>query len=251
MDTQGRYRPDQAASQSVNAPQNTGQNQSLGPLVPPAMPSSPSSNQPNPQLQPPRQPRLVGTRRWLGSRTGRIVSLCLIFLIGILIGAVGMVVVAFAISADNTAVANPTGGSSNIVVQIDRTYITHLVSNALQSSGFPGTIQNVQVTPANGDQLTITGDDVVGVLGIGVSHHFTIVLQPFVNTCQIHVHVLHADFGGLTMTQFATVFEGQIDQQIQVNPSKLPKGFVYCTSGVRTDTNHVYVTYTATPLQSS
>lgn len=247
MDSQGRYSSEHPASQPLqplNEPASSKQTRRLEPTAPLSSPLPAHQ-------QSPRNPRFARTRRWLRSRTGRVVSLCLVFLLGLLLGAVGIVVLAFSFSADNAAVANPpVSGSSAIVVQIGQAYITHLVSNALQSSGLPGTVQNVQVTPANGDQLTITGDDVIGVLGVGISHRFTIVLQPYVSACQIKVHVLHADLGGLTVTQFATVFEGQINQQIQVNTSKLPKGFTYCTTSVRTDTSNVYVTYAATPLQS-
>lgn len=245
MDSQGRYSPEQPASQPLqlsNEPATPEQSRRLE--------SSAPLSSPLPAHQQPRKPRFARMRGWLRSRAGRIISLCLVLLLGILVGVSGMVVLVFAFSADNAPVANPPApGSSAIVVQIGQAYITHLVSNALQSSGLPGTVQNVQMTFANGDQLTITGDDVIGVLGVGISHHFTIVLQPYVSACQIQVHVLHADLGGLTMTQFATVFEGQINQQIQVNTSKLPKGFTYCTTSVRTDTSNVYVTYAATPIQ--
>jgi hypothetical protein len=182
-------------------------------------------------------------------RIRRILFICIAFLLGLLCGVIGIFVLLFTISPDNSAVANPSTPSTNaIVVQLGSAYVTHLVGNALQSTGLPGSIQNVQVTFANGDQATMTGLDQITVLGIGTTRHFTIVIQPYVASCQVKVHVLHVDLGGIAVTGFATLFEGQINSQIQVNTSKLPGGFTYCTTSVRTDPKGVYVTYSATPI---
>lgn len=181
-------------------------------------------------------------------RIRRVLFACILFLLGLLCGVIGIFVLLFVISSDNSPVATPSAPTTNaIVVQVSSAYITHLVSNALQSSGLPGSIQNVQVTLATGDSATITGDDEISVLGIGTTKHFTMVIQPYVASCQVKVHVLHVDLGGIAVTGFATLFEGQVNSQIQVNTSKLPSGFTYCTSSVRTDPQGVYVTYSATP----
>ncbi len=214
------------------------------------LPSAPLPSQPlsSPGTPTPHKSRFdtfrASTRRGIRG----ILFACILFLVGLLCGVIGTFVLLFAISTDNSAVANSSPPATNaIVVQVGASYITHLVSNALQSSGLPGSIQNVQVTFVTGDQATITGDDQISVLGIGTSKHFTLVIQPFVNACQVKVHVLHADLGGITVTGFASAFEGQINQRIQVNTSKLPGGFTYCTSSVSTTPQGVSVTYSAKP----
>jgi hypothetical protein len=195
-------------------------------------------------LPPPRRSRFDTMR----GRVGRILVACILFLLGLLCGIIGVLVLLFAVSSDNSPVANPgVPASSDIVVQVGTEYITHIVSNALQSSGLPGNIQNVQVTLAIGDSATLVGDDQISVLGIGTTRHFTIVIQPYIASCQVHVHVLHADLGGIAVTGFASLFEGQINSQIQVNTTKLPSGFTYCTSSVRTEPQGVFVTYSAKP----
>lgn len=214
--------------------------------------SQPLSSQALPEISPPtssapRSSRLSRLRALTSSRTRRVLLACIFFLFGLLCGIVGIFALLLWASSDNAVVANPSPPATNdIVVQIGPAYITKLVSNALQASGFPGSIQNVQVTFTSSDQATITGEDQISVLGVGTTKRFTIVIQPYVASCQVKVNVLHADLGGITVTGFATAFEGQVDSQIQVNLSKLPKGFTYCTTSVRTDPQGVYVTYSAT-----
>lgn len=195
---------------------------------------------------PPSHKSRFGTIR---GRVGRVLIGCILFLLGLLCGIVGILILLYAISPDKPAVANPAApATSDIVVEVGRAFMTHIVNNALQTSGLPGSIQNVQMTLASGDSATVTGSDQISVLGIGTTRHFTIVLQPYIASCQVNVHVLHADLGGIPMTGFASLFEGQINSQIHVNTSKLPAGFTYCTSGVRTDPQGVYVTYSVQPV---
>lgn len=203
----------------------------------------------SPSLPSPHKSRFDTMRATMRGRVGCILIACILFLLGLLFGIIGIFVLLFAISPDNPAVANPViPGTSDIVVQVGRAYITHIVSNGLQSSGLPGSIQNVQVALASGDSATVTGDDQISVLGIRTTRHFTIVIQPYVATCQVHVHVLHVDLGGIAVTEFASLFESQINSQIQVNTNKLPAGFTYCTSSVRTEPQGVFVTYSAKPV---
>jgi hypothetical protein len=219
--------------------------------------SQPLSSQALPEVSPPTPPaprssRLNRLRALTSSRMRRVLLACIFFLFGLLCGIVGIFVLLFIANTDNAVVANPLPPATNdIVVQVGATYITHLVSNALQSSGLPGTIQNVQVTFTSSDQATITGADQISVLGVGTTRHFTIIIQPYVSSCRVNVHVLHADLGGIAVTGFASAFEGQVDSQIQVNPSKLPGGFTYCTTSVRTDPQGVFVTYSAKPVSQS
>ncbi len=218
--------------------------------------SQPSSSQTLPEVSSstpsaPSSPRLNRLRALTNSRTKRVLLACICFLVGLLCGVGGIFILLVGASADNAVVANPAPPATNdIVVQVGRAYITKLVSNALQASGLPGSIQNVQVTLANGDKATITGSDQISVLGIGTTKHFTLVIQPYVASCQVKVNVLHADLGGVAVTSFASAFEGQVNSQIMVNLTKLPAGFTYCTTSVRTDSQGVFVTYAARPVSS-
>ena len=215
------------------------------------LPSASQSSQLSLSAGPPaaHKSRFATLRVLIGSRPGRILFACIIFLVGLLCGVIGTFVLLFAVSTDSPAVTNsPAPATNDIVVQVGASYITHLVSNALQSSGLPGSIQNVQVTFVNGDQGTVSGEDQISVLGIGTSKHFTMVIQPFVAACQVKVHVLHADLGGIPATGFAPVFEGQINQRIPDNTSKLPGGFTYCVTSVSTTLEGLSVTYSAKPV---
>jgi hypothetical protein len=112
----------------------------------------------------------------------------------------------------------------------------------------PGNISNVAVDLALGDQMTINGDDGFSLLGIGVTKHFTIVVQPYVSNCVLQIHVVHADVSSIPVTGFVQSFESHINQQLQQKPSGLPKGFQYCTTGVRTTPAGMFVTYSAVPI---
>jgi hypothetical protein len=218
--------------------------------------SQPISSQVPPEVPPPtpsvlsisRSSRLNRSRALTSSRTRRVLLMCIFFLFGLICGILGIFVLLLWASADNAVVANPPSpATSAIVVQVGPAYITKLVSNALQAAGLPGSIQDVQVTLARGDRTTISGNDQISVLGIGTTKHFRIVVQPYVSACQMKVHVIRADLDAIPVTGFATAFEGQINSQIQVNLTKLPKGFRYCTTSVRTDPQGVFITYSATP----
>src|SRR6185312_3063438 len=118
----------------------------------------------------------------------------------------------------------------------------------LKDSGIPGTVKNVQVTLKNGDQMTITGDDEFSFLGIDMTRNFTLVVQPYVTSCMLQMHVVHADIGSIPVTGFVESFESNINAQLRTKPTGLPTGFTYCTVGVHTETGGMFVTYSATPV---
>ncbi|MDQ6660569.1 MAG: hypothetical protein M3Z24_06345, partial [Chloroflexota bacterium] len=162
-----------------------------------------------------------------------------------------MLLYAFLIAGNGQVLVSPRPPSgSDIVVQVDSAYIAHLVETKLQAAGMPGEIKNVQAQLASGDEMTITGDDEFGLLGISVTRHFSIDFQPLVSSCQLQLHVLHADFNGIPITGTAALFEQQINQHVQLDFSGLPKGFTYCTVGVRTTPDGFFVTYLAKPVQA-
>jgi hypothetical protein len=141
----------------------------------------------------------------------------------------------------------PQAVNGSIVVEGDKTFLTQLVTKNLRDSGMPGQIENVQVDLTLGDQMTVNGDDVFSVLGIGVARHFTFVVQPYVSSCFLQIHIIRADFSNVPVTGFAHRFENEINQQLRIRPQGLPGDFQYCATDVRTDPSGMFVTYAATP----
>lgn len=200
-------------------------------------------------VMPPRKPRLSQLRAWLRTRAGRITSLSMLFLLGIIVGIMGVFLYLLSISSDQQALSLPsTPQTGTIVVQVSSTYISQVVQKNIQSAGLPGKVQNIHVQLAHNQAITVTGDDVITILGINTTRHFTILLQPYIQLCQLHIHVLRADMNGIPVTGFVASFEGKINQQLQVKVSNLPQGFLYCTVGVRTESNALFIIYSATPV---
>ena len=178
-------------------------------------------------------------------RIGCFVIPGITFLLGILLGVTAIGLYVLSISANRTALSTPQPPqSSDIVVQAGPAYITHLVDRGLKNSGIVNA-SNVQVTLQSGDRMTINGDD---QLAFGFTRHFTIVIQPVIASCQLKIHVLQADLGGIPITGFVVLFEDQINQQLQSKPTTLPVGFVYCETSVRTDPQGLYLTVSAKPV---
>ena len=169
-----------------------------------------------------------------------------IFLAGIIVGVVLVLLFLLLFSFDRSTI-HPTPSSGSITAEISRSYLTLLVTKQLKLSGLPGTVSNVQVTLAQNNLMTISGDDQLGVLGLSLTKHFTLTLQMSVVTCQLHVKVIHADLDGIPVTGFAALFENQLNQKLQSQQSGFPSGFTYCLSGVQTTTNILTLFYTATP----
>ncbi|HZU70688.1 MAG TPA: hypothetical protein VFA09_25670 [Ktedonobacteraceae bacterium] len=199
-------------------------------------------------LLPPPRPRFVyRIRAWLRTRTGRIVFPLITWFIGLLIGI--MIVLSIALGGDGQLHATPKlPVSGDIIVEADKTYLTDLIMQDLQSAGLPGTVKNVRVTLVNGDQMTITGDDEFSFLGFGMTRNFTVVVQPYVTSCVLQVHVVHVDLNSIPVTGFVSAFEENINSQLQMKPTGLPSGFTYCTVGVRTETGGLFISYAATPV---
>lgn len=210
-------------------------------------PPSPAPKAPSHPLPPSsRLPRFDTLRKWLRTRTGRIVVPIVAFILGIVLGIGGLLLIG--LSGDGQVIQGTVPGRGDIVVEVDRAFLTQLVSMNLRDAGMPGTIQNVGVTLARGDQVTISGDDMFSVLGIGVSRPFAIVVQPYITSCVLQIHVVHADLNGIPVTGFAPAFESHINQQLAKKPTGLPEGFNYCATAVRTQPDGMFVTYSATPV---
>jgi hypothetical protein len=192
------------------------------------------------------KPRFAQVRAWLRSRTGRVVIPIVTLLVGIAFGIFAIFLFGESGAGSISIVAAPSKG--NIIVEADRAFLTQLVTKNLSSSGIPGQIENVDVNLAQGNQMTVSGDDGFSVLGVGVTQHFTFVVQPYVSSCVLQMHIVHADFSNIPVTRFAQGFESQINQQLQKKPEGLPEGFQYCSTGVRTESAGMFVTYKATPI---
>ncbi len=205
-------------------------------------PSMPLSSQEQSQTT----PRFARVRKWLRSRTGRVIIPLVALLIGIALGIAAIFL--YGLKGEGQIVIVPSSVKGNIIVEVDKAFLTELVTKNLRDLGMPGQIENVQVDLSQGDQMTVNGDDGFSVLGIGVTRHFTFVVQPYVSSCYLQVHIVHADFSNVPVTGFADIFESHINQQLRMKPEGLPIGFQYCTTGVRTEPSGMFVTYTATPV---
>jgi len=217
-------------------------------------PQPPSRSPVSQSIAPSRKPRFARTRSWLRGPSGRVVVPGVAFVLGLGVGVVALLLYALSLSTEGRVLVTPLpppGG--DIIVQVGPAYITRLLDRNLRNSGLPGNVENVRVSLADSDrihsaQMTITGDEKISALGIDATRPFTIVVQPFLRACWLQVHVLHADFSGVTVTGFAATFEGQINQQLEMNPGGLPAGFQYCATNVRTKPQGLFLTYSATPI---
>jgi hypothetical protein len=181
-------------------------------------------------------------------RSGRVLRIIIpviTLLLGIAIGIVSLFLIG--LSGDGQVVPPPGPGQTDISVVADKAFITSLVSAKLRQSGLPGTVENVQVTLAVGDQLTINGEDAFNVLGIGFTKHFTIVVQPYISNCSLQIKVTHADLSSIPVTGFISSFESNVNQQFQQKPTSLPQGFEYCATSVSTQPAGMLLTYSAIP----
>ncbi len=217
-------------------------------------PQPPSTSPVSQSIAPSRKPRFARTRSWLRGPSGRVVVPGVAFVLGLGVGVLALLLYALSLSTEGRVLVTPLpppGG--DIIVQVGPAYITRLLDRNLRNSGLPGNVENVRVSLADSDhihsaQMTITGDEKISTLGIDATRPFTIVVQPFLRACRLQVHVLHADFGSVTVTGFAATFEGQINQQLEMKPGGLPAGFQYCATNVRTKPQGLFLTYSATPI---
>ena len=192
-----------------------------------------------------REPRFKRLRSWMRSRTGRIIIPLVTLLLGIIVGIGSLFL--YGLSGEGKVLPVPGPGKTDISVVADRAYITSIVNMNLRESGLPGTVENVQVDLASGDQLTINADDAFSILGIGFTKHFTVIVQPYIGNCSLQVHVIHADLSSIPVTGFVSAFESSINAQLQQKPTALPLGFQYCATSVSTQPAGLLLTYSAIP----
>jgi len=192
------------------------------------------------------KPRFARVRGWLRSRSGRIVIPLITLLVGVVLGIMALFL--FGESGVGPIIVVPASSRGDIIVEAEKSFITQLVTKNLNSSGMPGQIQNVNVNLMQGSQMIVSGEDVFSILGVQVIRPFTFVVQLYVSSCVLKIHIVHANFSNIPVTRFVQSFESQINQQLQKRPEGLPGGFQYCTTGVRTEHAGMFVTYTATSV---
>ncbi len=202
----------------------------------------------NPAKKPPKSSRKLRFKRlrgWLRSRSGRIVIPLVALVLGIIIGIGSLFL--YGLSGEGRVLPVPGPGRTDISVVADKAYITSIVSMNLRESGLPGTVENVQVDLASGDQLIINADDAFNIMGLAFTKHFTVIVQPYIGNCSLRVHVTHADLSSIPVTGFVSAFESSINQQLQQKPTSLPLGFQYCATSVSTQPAGLLLTYSAIP----
>jgi hypothetical protein len=193
----------------------------------------------------PSKPSFARVRGWLRSRAGRVFIPLAALMVGIALGVAAIFL--FGESGVGPIIVVPASSKGDIIVEADRSFITQLVTKNLNSSGMPGQIQRVNVNLTQGSQMTVSGVDLFNILGVHVIRPFTFIVQPYVSSCVLKIHIVHADFSNIPVTRFDQSFESQINQQLQKRPEGLPGGFQYCTTGVRTEPAGMFVTYSAAP----
>jgi hypothetical protein len=173
----------------------------------------------------------------------------LTFLIGIVVGVAAVLLIILANSGTNSPLVVPSSKPGNITAEVDATLIDPIAEQSLQQAGIPGKISNIQVTFAEGAEMTITGQYQYSVLNIPVTQHFTIVLQPAAGACKLQLHIIKANYGGIPATSFATIFEKTINQRLQdAIPSTIENGkYSICMVGVHTHPNSVTINFVVTP----
>lgn len=190
-----------------------------------------------------RRQRLRRTRRWLRSRTGRVIVPLLALVIGLAVGLGS--ILWYGLSGVGSIGIIVKSAQGNLIIEADKDFVTQLVRDDIANAGLPGQVKNVTVTLARGDGLVIQGDDVYSLLGLSLSRHFVLSVQPYVKSCVLQIRVTNANLGGIPVTNFVQSFEGNINQQLAKKPAGLPSGFTYCTVGVRTDVGGMFITYKA------
>ena len=179
----------------------------------------------------------------------RIVLYAVFLLIGIVLGAVGMLLFQLSIGGSKSpiTVAPTPVASGNVTVHADQSIITPLLQNSVQEIDLPanGSVSNVQVQFTNGTQMNITGDYQVALLGVPVTQPFSLDTQLIVNNCQLQIHILQANFSNISVTGLVSLFEDKINQKLAqlVPQNSLPGNIELCLINVATDAQGINATF--------
>ena len=179
----------------------------------------------------------------------RIVLYAVFLLIGIVLGAVGMLLFQLLIGGTRSPITNTLTPvtSGNVTVHADQSAITLLLQNSVQAIDLPanGSVSNVQIQFTNGTQMNITGDYQISVLGVPVTHPFTLDTQLLVDNCQVQMHIIQANFSDISVTGLVSLFEDRINQKLaQLIPqNNLPGNIEFCLISVSTDAQGINATF--------
>src|SRR6185437_11186349 len=101
---------------------------------------------PSTLLLPPPGPRFFyKLRAWLRTRTGRMALPIFTWLVGLVMGFIILLLVV--VGGDGQLHSAPNSSATGkIIVEADKSFLTHLVMQNLKDSGIPGTVKNVQVS---------------------------------------------------------------------------------------------------------
>lgn len=178
-----------------------------------------------------------------------IVLYAVLLLIGIVLGAVGMLLFQLSIGGNRSPLpATPTPVAyGNVTVHADASVITPLLQNSVQQIDFPanGSVSNVQVQFTNGEQMNITGNYQISVLGVPVTQPFALNTQLVVENCQLQIHVLQANFSNISVTGLVALFEDKINQKLAqlVPQNNLPGNIELCLINLATDPQGINATF--------
>jgi hypothetical protein len=180
---------------------------------------------------------------------GRVILFIVAFLLGVIITLAGLFgYILFFASGNTKPVASSSSNAAGaILIETKATYMTQVVQKNMTTASLPGKLSDAQVSFTHNGPMVITANLQIGILGLTTTRQLTLSLQPYISSCQLHLHVIQADLQGLPITAFAQSFEGQINDQMQLKPTGLPAGFNYCVSNVHTEPDGLYLTYSATP----
>jgi hypothetical protein len=179
----------------------------------------------------------------------RIVLYAVFLLVGIVLGAVGLLLLQLSIGGSKSPVPVTTTPvtSGNVTVHADQSIITPLLQNSMQQIALPGngSVSNVQVQFTNGTQMNITGNYQVSVFGVSTTQPFTLDAQLVVNNCQLQVHILQANFSNISVTGLVSLFEDKINQNLaQLIPqNNLPGNIELCLTNISTDSQGINATF--------
>jgi len=185
-------------------------------------------------------------------RRDAVLNILIGLVAGIVIGVGGFLLFLLSITSGApgvTPASQGVNGNLTLTVQFSQAYLTKLAQQHINGAGLPGSVSNVQVKTTHNAPIVITANDQIGILGLTVSRPLTIDAQPYVQSCRVYMHVTHADLAGVSLTSYAASLENQLNQQLTINSSTLPRGFSYCATSVSTEDSGVLVTLTATPTK--
>jgi len=179
----------------------------------------------------------------------RIVLYAVFLMIGIVLGAVGMLLFQLSIGGTKSPIPNTLTpvASGNFTVHADQSIITPLLQSSVQAIDLPanGSVSNVQIQFTNGTQMNITGNYQVSVLGFPVPQPFTLDAQLLVDNCQVQIHILQANFSNISVTGLVSLFEDRINQKLaQLIPrNNLPGNIEFCLINIATDAQGINATF--------